>query len=133
MPPRYAAWLRSRGMEAGGLPIPEWSREAAIDVMDEYGVRTAILSVSTPGVHLGDDAEARRVAREVNEYAAAVARDLPERFGFFATLTLPDVDGALAELAYAFDTLERGRRGPARELRRHLPRRREVRARCSTS
>jgi predicted TIM-barrel fold metal-dependent hydrolase len=31
--------------------------------------------------------------------------DHPSRFGFFATLTLPDLDGALAELAYAFDTL----------------------------
>ena len=105
VPPAYAAWLKRLGLAAGGLPIPEWSREAALAVMDKYGVRTAILSVSTPGVHMGDDAEARRVAREVNEYAAEVARDLPERFGFFATLTLPDVDGALDELAYAFDTL----------------------------
>lgn len=105
VPPAYAAWLKRLGREAGGLPIPDWSREAALDVMDKYGVRTAILSVSTPGVHMGDDAEARKVAREVNEYAAEVARDLPERFGFFATLTLPEVDGALDELAYAFDTL----------------------------
>jgi len=73
--------------------------------MDERGVETSILSVSTPGVHLGDDAEARAHAREVNEFAAKVVHDHPTRFGLFATLTLPDVDGALAELAYAFDTL----------------------------
>ncbi len=105
VPPEYAAWLRSRGLAAGGLPIPEWSLESALPLMDKVGVRTAVLSVSTPGVHLGDDAEARTWARRVNEYAAEVVRSHPDRFGFFATLCLPDVDGSLAELAYAFDTL----------------------------
>jgi predicted TIM-barrel fold metal-dependent hydrolase len=105
VPPAYGQWLRDRGMAAGGLPIPEWSPEASLALMDERGVETAILSVSTPGVHLGDDAEARARAREVNEFAAKVVHDHPARFGFFATLTLPDVDGALAELAHAFDAL----------------------------
>jgi len=105
VPPTYAAWLRRKGVEAGGLPIPEWSVESAISLMDKYRVRTAILSVSTPGVHMGDDAEAREKAREVNEYAAQVVRKHPGRFGFFATLCLPDVKGSIAELAYAFDQL----------------------------
>jgi predicted TIM-barrel fold metal-dependent hydrolase len=34
-----------------------------------------------------------------------MARSRPARFGFFATLCLPDVRGSLAELEYAFDTL----------------------------
>ncbi|MGH7290872.1 MAG: amidohydrolase family protein, partial [Myxococcota bacterium] len=105
VPPAYAAWLKRLGLAAGGLPIPDWSRDAALALMDKVGVRTGILSVSTPGVHMGDDSEARHWAREVNEYAAELARDLPDRFGFFATLPLPDVDGALAEIAYAFDVL----------------------------
>jgi predicted TIM-barrel fold metal-dependent hydrolase len=105
VPPDYAAWLRSRGIAAGGLPIPDWSVEAALALMDERGVESAILSVSAPGVHLGDDTEARALARDVNEYAAAVVRDRPDRFGFFATLCLPDVRGSLAELDHAFDTL----------------------------
>jgi hypothetical protein len=29
----------------------------------------------------------------------------PDRFGFVATLTLPDVDGAIAEATYALDVL----------------------------
>ena len=29
----------------------------------------------------------------------------PDRFGFFATLTLPDVDGAIAEATHALDVL----------------------------
>ena len=106
VPPDYGAWLRRRGVEAGGLPIPQWSVDVALAVMEERKVRTSIVSVSTPGVHFGDDREARDMARAVNEYAADVARKHPDRFGFFATLTLPDVDGAVAELAYAFDTLK---------------------------
>lgn len=105
VPPEYAAWLRSRGLAAGGLPIPDWSREAALALMDKFSVRTAILSVSTPGVHLGDDTEARHWAREVNEYAASMVRSHPDRFGHFATLCLPDVEGSLRELAHAFDEL----------------------------
>ena len=73
--------------------------------MDARGIETAILSVSTPGVHLGDVAEARALAREVNEYAAEAVRAHPDRFGFFATLCAPDVPGSLRELAHAFDTL----------------------------
>jgi predicted TIM-barrel fold metal-dependent hydrolase len=106
VPPDYGAWLRRRGADAGGLLIPDWSVDAALDAMEARKVRTSIVSVSTPGVHFGDDREARDMARAVNEYAASVARRHPDRFGFFATLTLPDVEGALAELAYAFDTLK---------------------------
>jgi len=105
VPPLYARWLRELGLAAGGLPVPDWSGEASLELMDERGVEAAVLSVSTPGVHLTDNAEARYRAREVNEFAAKVVSDHPTRFGLFATLTLPDVDGALAELAYAFDTL----------------------------
>lgn len=105
VPPEYAAWLEKHGVLAGGLPIPTWSAEGALDLMESAGIATGILSVSTPGVHLGDNAEARAMARSVNEFAASVVRAHPGRFGFFATLTLPDVDGAIAEAAHALDAL----------------------------
>jgi predicted TIM-barrel fold metal-dependent hydrolase len=105
VPPEYAAWLRSKGELAGGLPIPDWDPDAAESLMDRHNIATAILSVSTPGVHLGDGGDARSLARLVNEYAAEVVRARPERFGFFATVPLPGVDGALDEVTYAFDTL----------------------------
>lgn len=105
VPPRYAEWLASQGLDAGGRAIPAWTPEAALALMGSIGVERAILSVSTPGVHLGDDAQARRWAREVNEYAAQVRADRPQSFGFFATLTLPDVEGAIAEAAHALDVL----------------------------
>lgn len=110
VPPFYAAWLRSKGLhEAGGRELPAWSVEDALELMDANGIASAVLSVSTPGVHLDPttprDPVARAKAREVNEFAARVAVDHPRRFGFFATLPLPDVDGALEEIAYAFDRL----------------------------
>jgi predicted TIM-barrel fold metal-dependent hydrolase len=105
IPQAYGAWLRSHGVDAGGLLIPEWSPALSLELMDSVGVETAVLSVSTPGVNLGDAADARTWARRVNVDLAQVVRDFPWRFGFFATLTLPDVDGSLDELAYAFDVL----------------------------
>lgn len=106
VPPEYADWLRSKGVLAGGLPIPEWDRDVSLYLMDRHSIASAVLSVSTPGVHLGDQAEARSMARAVNEFAAQQVRDYPARFGFFATTPLPDIDGALAEVAYAYDRLD---------------------------
>jgi predicted TIM-barrel fold metal-dependent hydrolase len=106
VPPFYAQWLAAKGITAGGLPIPQWSAEGALDLMESAKVATGILSVSTPGVHLGDDAEAQDMARQVNEFTASVVHQFPGRFGFFATLTLPDVEGAIAEARYALDVLK---------------------------
>ena len=105
VPPDYASWLRDKGALAGGLPIPEWDVDTTLHLMDAHDIAAAVLSVSTPGVHFGDDADARATARHVNEFAAQVVRDHPGRFGFFATLPLPDVEGALIELDHALDGL----------------------------
>lgn len=104
VPPVWADALRAMGY-FGGQAIPEWSPGAALELLDELGIDTAVVSVGRPGVSLGDVAEARRLARQVNEFAADLVRSHPGRFGFFAALPLPDVEGSLAELAYAFDEL----------------------------
>jgi predicted TIM-barrel fold metal-dependent hydrolase len=41
----------------------------------------------------------------VNEFAAQLVQAHPARFGFFAMLPRPDVDGALEEAVHALDTL----------------------------
>jgi hypothetical protein len=89
----------------GGIAPPPWSRASTLSFLDDAGIDVAITSISTPGVHTGDDAAARVLARRCNELAAGMIRDRPDRFGGFACLPLPDVDGALAELAYALDDL----------------------------
>ncbi|MEU9484082.1 amidohydrolase family protein [Streptomyces decoyicus] len=105
VPPDYRDWLLSRGESAGGLPVPTWGADADLAFMDSQRIATALLSVSTPGTHFGDDAEARTWARKVNDYAAETVKDRPDRFGFFASVPLPDVDAALDETARALDEL----------------------------
>jgi len=104
--PEYADWLAGHGItKPAGGDMPRWSPALAAALMDDNDVATGILSVPTPGVHLGDDAEARRVARTVNELAAELVKDRPDRFGFFASVPLPDVDGAVEAAAHALDEL----------------------------
>lgn len=105
VPRDYARLLRDKGVRPGGIDVPEWSTERSRHLMKHNGIETAVLSVSTPGVWFGGAGEARRWGRRVNEEAAQVRHDDPAHFGFFATLTLSDVDGAIAEAAYALDEL----------------------------
>jgi predicted TIM-barrel fold metal-dependent hydrolase len=90
----------------GGISPPPWSKEMMLSFMDEAGIDVAITSISTPGVHMGDDGRARSLARRVNEFAAGLIQEHPGRLGAFACLPLPDVDGALEELRYALDELK---------------------------
>jgi 6-methylsalicylate decarboxylase len=90
----------------GGIKPPAWSKELMLSFMDEAGIDVAITSISTPGVHMGDDRRARSLARRVNEFAAKLIQEHPGRLGAFACLPLPDVDGALEELRYALDELK---------------------------
>ena len=73
--------------------------------MDDAGIDVAIVSLSTPGVHTGDEAKARALARRCNEFSAELVRSRPDRFGGFACLPLPDIDASLQELSYALDVL----------------------------
>lgn len=34
VPRAYLEWLREKGLEAGGLPIPTWSEESALALME---------------------------------------------------------------------------------------------------
>ncbi|MBJ7003943.1 amidohydrolase [Streptomyces sp. CRPSP2-6A1] len=105
IPGAYREVMERHGATAAGWPTPAWDAKSAIAMMDRRSIATGVLSVSSPGTHFGDDAEARAVARSVNEYGAELVKDRPDRFGLFASLPLPDVDGALAEAAYALDEL----------------------------
>ncbi len=98
---RAAGHVRPDGM-AGW---PNWSAGEHLRLMDTWGVATAMLSISSPGTHFGNDGAARRLTREVNDAGPRSSRAHPGRFGHFASLPLPDVHGALDELSYALDEL----------------------------
>ncbi|MGY2113091.1 amidohydrolase family protein [Nocardia gipuzkoensis] len=107
IPPDYAEMLRAHGVTApGGRELPEWSPEAARALVAQAGIASAVLSVSTPGTtFLSDSAQAAALARSLNDYSAALAAAEPDRFGFFATLPMPDVGAAAAEAQRALDDL----------------------------
>lgn len=107
----YPPEFREAVAEFSGSRMPlveSWTPEASLAEMDANGVSTAILSLwSIPGVWIGADAAGmRRWARSVNDYAADMRRDHPGRFGLFAALPMPDVEGSLAEIEYALDVLQ---------------------------
>jgi 6-methylsalicylate decarboxylase len=75
--------------------------------MDRSAIATAILSIAQPGTWYGDNVEeARKLNRRLNEYGAGMVKDHPGRFGLFACIAPPDVQGSLTEIEYVFDTLK---------------------------
>jgi predicted TIM-barrel fold metal-dependent hydrolase len=90
-----------------GAPPPKWSAALSIEDMDKSGIATSILSIAQPGIWYGNNLdESRKLARELNEYGAKTVKDHPGRFGLFACIAPPDVDGSLKEIEYALDTLK---------------------------
>ena len=80
-----------------------WSASATVERMDKAGIRAGM---AYPGPILGgSDAERAAKARLWNDFGASVGRDHPGRFGLFASLPLPNVDGCIAEIDYALDQL----------------------------
>jgi predicted TIM-barrel fold metal-dependent hydrolase len=106
LPPRYRAAALAHGPNPDGPPYPEWDPAAAVTMMDEVGIAAQALSLSSPGVAFLDGAAERaRLVRAVNEDGAAAVAAYPARFGLLASLPLPDVPTALAELDHAYGQL----------------------------
>jgi 6-methylsalicylate decarboxylase len=107
----------------GGLAPLRWSKEASISFMDDAGIDLAVVSMSTPGVHTGDSAKARNLARRCNEFSAELVHSRPDRFRGFR---LPPLAGCRCLFR---GTLLRTRRpraprlGSLYEFQRRVPRR----------
>ncbi|HEY1260407.1 MAG TPA: amidohydrolase family protein [Stellaceae bacterium] len=88
--------------------VAHWTPQSSLDEMDKNGVAMSVLSLaSIPGVWFGLDAAGmRKIARTCNDYAAKMEQDHPGRYARFACLPMPDVEGSLKEIEYAFDTLK---------------------------
>ncbi|MGV0780157.1 amidohydrolase family protein [Mycolicibacterium sp. XJ775] len=101
----YVAAAIAAGIEhSDGMPQwPCWSAEQHLSLMQDNAIRHAILSLSSPGVSFAGAADAPALARHVNDVAARTVAAHPERFSFFASLPLPDVDAAISEAIRATD------------------------------
>ena len=111
IPPRYMPEMGMAWVNRHNDPLPlhaplHWTPAMSIEEMDKNGIATAITSVSDPGVWNGDVEKSRTMMRYCNEYGAELVRDHSTRFGMFASLALPDVDGCLREVEYALDVLK---------------------------
>jgi predicted TIM-barrel fold metal-dependent hydrolase len=109
IPPFYLAEYRNRiaGSRGGDITRAwlDWTPERSLEAMDAHNVTISILSLTTPGLWFGDIEAARRTARRFNEYSVELMQKYPGRFGFFAAIPLPDVEGSLSEIAHALDVL----------------------------
>src|SRR5881296_68597 len=86
--------------------FPNKSVAEGLEDMDRAGIATAFTSIIGPGIWTGNVEQTRRLARECNDFAAKLMTDYPGRFGLFASLPLPDIDGSLREIEYAYETLK---------------------------
>ena len=102
-PPPYAAAITAKNIPG---PVRDWTPEKSLADMDKAGVATALTSITTPAMRFLDDAGARKLARECNDYMAKLVTDSKGRFGMFAVMPMPYVEGTLQEIGYALDTLK---------------------------
>jgi predicted TIM-barrel fold metal-dependent hydrolase len=107
LPPSFVDALARSGHPAATQAMAlAWSPERSLAMMDEAGIETAIASLSLPGASFPGAADPAALARQGNEYAARMIADYPGRFGAFASLPVLDEQAAMAEVAYALDTLK---------------------------
>jgi 6-methylsalicylate decarboxylase len=107
-PPKFLAERREALIKfsPGYAHIVDWTPQQSLDDMDRNGCAAAVISAGPPGVWLGDIEQSHRLTQIINEYGAEMVRDHPRRFGFLATLPLPDVDFAMKQIEYAYDVLK---------------------------
>jgi 6-methylsalicylate decarboxylase len=107
-PPQWASFLASRNVLHPSWT--GWTPARGVEELDRAGLATAMISITYPGIWLGENVvpidATRGLARDCNDYGAKMVADHLGRFGLFAVLPLPDVEGSLREIEYVFDTLK---------------------------
>jgi len=90
----------------GGATNRPWSPQMSLDQMDKFGLGVAILSMTQNAELLYNATEKGRAAvRAGNEYGAELMQRHPSRFGLMGGIPMPDLEGSLREVEYAYDTL----------------------------
>lgn len=107
-PPFYVNAMQDE-LKRSNFTVRPWTPAVSLDAMDKHSIATAMLSPVQRVVadSMSDRSErARSLTRQSNEFGAQVVREHPGRFGLLAALPLPDQDGSLKEIEYAYDTLK---------------------------
>src|SRR6202051_502191 len=102
-PPTWVAAMK--GNKLLQVANTTWTAEKSLEDMDRGGASAAVISITNPGLYLGDQQQTNRLARERNDFGAKVVQDHPTRFGLFAAMPLPDVDAPLKEIEEAYDKI----------------------------
>jgi hypothetical protein len=59
-----------------------WTVEKSLEDLDRGGASAALISITNPGLYIGDQQQATRLARECNDFGAKVVQDQPTRFRY---------------------------------------------------
>jgi 6-methylsalicylate decarboxylase len=84
-----------------------WTPEQSLGMMEKFDIAAAVLSMTQMADILYDGTEqGRKAVRLGNDYGAKCVADHPKRFGLFAGVPMPDIDGVMKEIEYSLDTLK---------------------------
>jgi gamma-resorcylate decarboxylase len=108
-----ALWDDVGEASRNGKEYMDWVEDRLLDVpkrlkdMDEYGISTTILSMTSPGVQgIVDVVLALSSAQQTNDHLyETFVRPHPDRFAFFACVALQDPEAASTELRRAVSEL----------------------------
>ncbi|MFC1917643.1 amidohydrolase family protein [Chloroflexota bacterium] len=106
MPDFYVKALAEKGIsELSGVPIPTYNPEKCLNDMDKVGIDKAVISIPASGLGIKNNEFFQDLTRKTNTFLAEMIQKHPSRFGALASVPLPNIDGAFAELEYAMDEL----------------------------
>ena len=108
VPKEYVEKLKQIGVtESLGISFPKWTPETSLSFMKKVRIKTAIVSITSPGVYFQDHKEfSLEISRWCNEYMAQLKKTFPGKFGDFASIPLGFVKESIEELTYALDVLK---------------------------
>lgn len=105
--PEYLKYVDDNGAALeDGFALPrDWTPENHLELMEQCNIEWTLLSYSSPHPHFGNDEECIAMTRKTNEECAEIKKKYPDKFGFCASLPLPNIEASVEEAIYAMDVL----------------------------